>query len=146
LGHQPLSFQATYADYVIYEQLRHEFMNWPRARAAFLHGGLVWQLALHSLGFHHLPSVLEGISTEAVPFGNLLVGNGSTYYDDGLPDKEIDFICGTCPDLYSRFLAHGTSDVVSWWSWPNTWDALGLNVGFWSARCEDWFQRRLDNI
>ncbi|KAG1718991.1 hypothetical protein EDD22DRAFT_963485 [Suillus occidentalis] len=128
LGHQPSSFQATYADYVVYEQLRHEFMNRPRARAAFLHGGLVWRLALHSLGFHHLPSILEGISTEAVPFGDLLVGNGSTYYNDGLPDEEIDFM----------------------WSpggpRPNAWDASGLNVGFWSARCEDWFQRRLDNI
>jgi hypothetical protein len=71
-------------------------MNRPRARAAFLHGGLVWRLALHSLGFNHLPSVLDGISTEAVPFGELLIGDGDqTYYDDGLSEEEIDFMCGT---------------------------------------------------
>jgi hypothetical protein len=37
-------------------------------------------------------------------------------------------------------------DVVSWWPRPNAWDASGLNLGFWSARCEDWFQKCLDNI
>jgi hypothetical protein len=51
---------------------------------------------LHSLGFDHLPSVVEGISTEAVPFGDLFVGDGGqTYYDDGLSEEEIDFMCGT---------------------------------------------------
>lgn len=38
LGHRQSPFRAIYADYVVYEQLRHEFMNRPRARAAFLHG------------------------------------------------------------------------------------------------------------
>jgi hypothetical protein len=96
LGHRRPPFNPPYADYIVYEQLRHEFMNRPRARAAFLHGGLIWRLALHSLGFDHLPSVVEGISTEAVPFGDLLVGDGGqTYYDDGLSEEEIDFMCGT---------------------------------------------------
>lgn len=95
LGHRPSPFRAIYADYVVYEQLRHEFMNRPRARAAFLHGGLIWRLALHSLGFDHLPSVLDGISPEAVPFGLLLCSNNHTYYDDGLSEEEIDFMCGT---------------------------------------------------
>ncbi|KAG2123773.1 uncharacterized protein EDB93DRAFT_1098888, partial [Suillus bovinus] len=136
-------------DHVIYEQLHHEFMNRPRARAVFLHGRLVWQLALHSMGFHHLPFILNGISTEAIPFGNLLVGNGSTYYNNGLQDEEIDFVCGTyyidwhkltrvqinhsCSDLYFPL------DVVSWWPRPNAWDASGLNVSFWSPCCKGWF-------
>ncbi|KAG2746306.1 hypothetical protein P692DRAFT_20876411 [Suillus brevipes Sb2] len=62
LGHRQLPFCAIYADYVVYEQLHHKFMNQPRARAAFLHGGLIWRLALHSLGFDCLPSILDGIS------------------------------------------------------------------------------------
>ncbi|KIK31445.1 hypothetical protein CY34DRAFT_103292 [Suillus luteus UH-Slu-Lm8-n1] len=111
-------------------------------RAAFLHGGLIWRLALHSLGFDHLPSVIEGISTEAIPFGDLLVGDGGqTYYDDGLSEEEIDFMCGT----YYIDLREWTT-VVSWWPRPNAWNVSGLNVGFWSARCEDWFQTRLGNI
>ncbi|KAG1719528.1 hypothetical protein EDB19DRAFT_1918789 [Suillus lakei] len=116
--------------------LRHEFMNCPQAQAAFLHGGLIWWLALHSLGFNHLPSVLEGISTEAVPFGDLLVGGGGqTYYDDGLSEEEINFMCG----MYYIDLRDGL-EMVSWWPRPNAWNVSGLNISFWSARCEDWFQ------
>ncbi|KAG2045902.1 hypothetical protein BDR06DRAFT_900034 [Suillus hirtellus] len=142
LGHRRPPFNPVYADYIVYEQLRHEFMNCPRARAAFLHGGLIWRLALHSLGFNHLPSVLDGISTEAVPFGELLIGDGGqTYYDDGLLEEEVDFMCGTyCIDLRDG------PEIVSWWPRPNAWNASGLNVGFWSARCEDWFQGRLSNL
>jgi hypothetical protein len=51
LGYKPPTFSAVYADYVMYKQYHHKFMNQPRARAALLHGGLVWQLALHSIGF-----------------------------------------------------------------------------------------------
>jgi hypothetical protein len=87
--------KAVYADYVVYEQHRHEFMNQPRARAALLHGGLVWRLALHSFGFDNLPSVLEGISREAVPFGLMLLINDQTYFDDELSEEEVDFMCGT---------------------------------------------------
>ncbi|KAG1728485.1 uncharacterized protein EDB91DRAFT_1060553 [Suillus paluster] len=143
LGHRQFPFRAIYTDYIVYEQLRHDFMNRPRARAAFLHGGLIWWLALHSLGFDHLPSVLDGISPEAVPFGLLLCSNDQTYYDDGLSEEEIDFMCGT----YYVHQAQGTDVVVSsWWPRPHAWNASGLNVGFWSARCEDWFQTRLGNI
>ncbi|KAG1843504.1 hypothetical protein C8R48DRAFT_562443, partial [Suillus tomentosus] len=66
------------------------------------------------------------------------------YYDDGLADEEIDFMCGTY--YINRRKLSLIQNVVSWWPRPNAWDASGLNVGFWSARCEDWFQRRLDNI
>lgn len=34
----------------------------------------------------------------------------------------------------------------SWWPKSNTWDSCGLNVGYWSADCEDWYQRRLESI
>ncbi|KAG1901587.1 uncharacterized protein F5891DRAFT_950452 [Suillus fuscotomentosus] len=130
IGTSTTPFQSPYTDYIVYEQLRHEFMDRPRARAAFLHGGLIWQLALHSLGVDHLPSVFDGISTEAVPFGNLLVGNsGQTYYDNGLSEEEINFMCGT------YYIDHcDSSEVVSWWPRPNTWNVSGLNVGFWSAQ------------
>ncbi|KAG2343149.1 hypothetical protein BDR05DRAFT_885107 [Suillus weaverae] len=112
-------------------------------RAAFLHGGLIWCLALHSLGFNHLPSVLNSISTEAVPFSGLLIGNGDqTYYDNGLSEEEIDFMCGMYYIDHCKFY----SSIVSWWPWPNAWNTLGLNVGFWSAHCENWFQGCLGNL
>ncbi|KAG2127268.1 uncharacterized protein EDB93DRAFT_1096601, partial [Suillus bovinus] len=34
----------------------------------------------------------------------------------------------------------------SWWPRPNAWNVSGLNVGFWSAHCEDWFQGCLCNL
>lgn len=103
LGYKPPSFTAVYADYIMYEQHRHEFMNQPRARAAFLHGGLIWRLALHSFGFNDLPSVLDGLSREAVPFGLMLPINGQTYFDDELSEVEQDFICGTYYVYTSKF-------------------------------------------
>jgi hypothetical protein len=105
LGYKPPTFSAVYADYVVYEQYRHEFMNQPRARAALLHGGLVWRLALHSIGFDALPSVLDGISREAVPFGLMLSTDGQTYFDDELSEEEIDFICGTYYIYDSKFFS-----------------------------------------
>ncbi|KAG2126380.1 uncharacterized protein EDB93DRAFT_1257529 [Suillus bovinus] len=94
LGYKPPTFSTVYADYVMYKQYCHEFMNQPHARAALLHGGLVWQLALHSIGFDALPSVLDGISQEAVPFGLMLSIDGQTYFDDELLLEVVDFICG----------------------------------------------------
>ncbi|KAG1906106.1 uncharacterized protein F5891DRAFT_1182295 [Suillus fuscotomentosus] len=126
LGHRRPPFNPPYTDYIVYEQLCHEFMNCPQARAAFLHGGLIWRLALHSLGVDHLPSVLDC---------------GQTYYDDGLLLEEIDFMCRT------YYIDHRDgSEVVSWWPQPNTWNVSGLNIGFWSARWEDWFQVCLGNL
>ncbi|KAG1844364.1 hypothetical protein F4604DRAFT_1596208 [Suillus subluteus] len=129
-------FRPVFADYIVYKQHRHEFMNWPRARAALLHGGLIWRLALHSLGFDVLPSILNSISQEAVPFGLMLDINGQTYFDDELSEEEVDFMCGT----YYEF------EIISWWPRPQAWAASGLNVGSWSSQCESWFQSRLDNI
>ncbi|KAG2085881.1 uncharacterized protein F5147DRAFT_781840 [Suillus discolor] len=122
-------FRPVYADYIMYEQHRHKFMNQPRARAALLHGGLIWRLALHSLGFDVLPSVLDGISREAVPFGLTLDINGQTYFDDELSEEEVDFMCG----MYHVHTNDGNVEIVSWWPRPHAWAASGLNVGFWSS-------------
>ncbi|KAG1812799.1 uncharacterized protein BJ212DRAFT_1276213 [Suillus subaureus] len=135
-------FRPVFADYIVYEQHCHEFMNQPHARAALLHGGLIWWLALHILGFDVLPSVLNGISQEAVPFGLMLDINGQTYFDDELSEEEVDFMCRT----YYLHTNNGNVEIVSWWPRPQAWAASGLNVGFWSSQCESWFQSCLDNI
>ncbi|KAG1729430.1 hypothetical protein EDB19DRAFT_1583022, partial [Suillus lakei] len=134
-------FKAIYTDYIVYEQHRHEFMNQPHARATLLHGGLVWRLAMHSFDIGDLPSILEGISWEAITFGLMLPINDQTYFNNELSEEEVDFMCGTYY-LYNS----DTMDKVSWWPRPQAWAASGLNVGFWSTRCEEWFQKHLDNI
>ncbi|KAG1870015.1 hypothetical protein F4604DRAFT_1584129 [Suillus subluteus] len=141
LGYFRPPFKAVYADYIAYEQYRHEFMNEDRARAALLRGGILWRLALHSIGFDALPSALIGISRDAVPFGQLLTINGETHFDDELSEEEVDFICGTYYVYTSKF-----PQKLSWWPGPQAWSGSGLDVGFWSARCESWFQTHLENI
>ncbi|KAG2348629.1 hypothetical protein BDR05DRAFT_996001 [Suillus weaverae] len=111
LGYKPPTFSAVYADYVMYEQYHHEFMNQPHARAALLHGGLIWWLALHSIGFDALLSVLNGISQEAVPFGLMLSIDGQTYFDNKLLlEEEVDFICG----MYYIYNNAGNVGKISW--------------------------------
>lgn len=31
----------------------------------------------------------------------------------------------------------------SWWPKQSTWNHSGLNLGYWSRDCENWFQKRL---
>ncbi|KAG1890840.1 hypothetical protein F4604DRAFT_1566529 [Suillus subluteus] len=142
LGYFHPPFKAVYADYIAYEQYRHEFMNETRARAALLRGGILWRLALHSLGFDVLPSALIGVSQDAVPFGLMLSINGETHFDDELSEEEVDFICG----MYYVYTNNGCIEKLSWWPRPQAWAGSGLDVGFWSTRCKSWFQTCLENI
>ncbi|KAG1836197.1 hypothetical protein DFJ58DRAFT_735124 [Suillus subalutaceus] len=135
-------FKAVYTDYIVYEQYHHEFMKEDCAQAALLRGGILWRLALHSLGSNVLPSALIGISQDAVPFGQMLSLNCKTHFDDDLSEEEVDFICGT----YYVYTNNGCIEKLSWWPRPRAWAGSGLDVGFWSARCEGWFQTRLENI
>jgi hypothetical protein len=34
----------------------------------------------------------------------------------------------------------------SWWPKQSTWKAGGLNNGYWSPACEEWFQKRLEEL
>ncbi|TDL13537.1 hypothetical protein BD410DRAFT_701897, partial [Rickenella mellea] len=64
------------------------------------------------------------------------------WLDDELSESEIDFICGT----YKMFTAGAVPQRESWWPRPNAWEGSGLNVGYWSETCEEWYQRRLAEI
>ncbi|KAG2087260.1 uncharacterized protein F5147DRAFT_658997 [Suillus discolor] len=140
-GCKPLHFKAVFADYVVYKQCCHEFMNQPHMRATLLHGRLIWQLALHSLGIDHLPSVLDGISWEAVPFGLMLCSNDQSHFDNALLEEEIEFICG----MYYMNKNDGSVEKVSWWPRPQAWAASSLNIGFWSAQCVSHFHNSAPN-
>ena len=48
-------------------------------------------------------------------------------------------------DVSHRSLGEQTSNV-SWWPKQSTWEACGLNVGYWSVDNETWFQKHLENI
>ncbi|KAG1758723.1 hypothetical protein EDD22DRAFT_783529, partial [Suillus occidentalis] len=72
-----------------------ELMNEDCAQAALLCGSILWRLALHSLGYNHLPNALIGLSRDAVPFRQILTLNGETHFDNDLLEEEVNFICGT---------------------------------------------------
>jgi hypothetical protein len=38
------------------------------------------------------------------------------------------------------------TSALSWWPPSHHFDKAGLNVNFWSRRCEAWYQTRLANI
>ncbi|KIJ43329.1 hypothetical protein M422DRAFT_170099, partial [Sphaerobolus stellatus SS14] len=35
---------------------------------------------------------------------------------------------------------------ISWWPLPHAWNKSGLDVGYWSAECETWYNTRLKRI
>jgi hypothetical protein len=96
LGWRPKGYQSHLADYAYYEQLRNDFMARPHARAAFLAGGIVWRLAMHSAGNLAEERALNGPSEEALPFGKYFPhpDNNELMWDDTLTETEMDLICG----------------------------------------------------
>jgi len=72
------------------------YLKQPHCRAALLAGGIVWCLALESLG---ISPVLHGPSDLALNYGmrtSALDDSGQAYtlYDDTLTEAETDLICG----------------------------------------------------
>ncbi|KAI0069510.1 hypothetical protein K474DRAFT_1570724, partial [Panus rudis PR-1116 ss-1] len=42
---------------------------------------------------------------------------------------------------------YGTQVVEhSWWPKQSIWNTAGLNVGYWTQDCEDWFQARVSHL
>ncbi|KAJ6623300.1 hypothetical protein B0H10DRAFT_1745412, partial [Mycena sp. CBHHK59/15] len=70
------------------------------------------------------------------------------HMDDGLSDDELDLICGMHRVITgNRNQITGTEQIAykSWWPSYATWSSncCGLNVGYWSFKCEQWYQERL---
>ncbi|KAJ6565393.1 hypothetical protein B0H10DRAFT_1746927, partial [Mycena sp. CBHHK59/15] len=59
--------------------------------------------------------------------------------DDGLSDDELDLICGMHRVITEQIA------YKSWWPSYATWSSnrCGLNIGYWSFKCEQWYQEHL---
>jgi hypothetical protein len=78
-------------DYRAYEERRDLFFKQPHARAALLKGGIIWRLAMESIG----PDVaIMGPSDRAHHFGDIVGPDGHQITDDDLTDDELNLICG----------------------------------------------------
>ena len=92
LGWRTPSYQPTTTEYGFYEQLRKDFFTRPHSRAAFLKGGLIWRLAIESIGILANELVLNGPSDEVLDFGTSI--EPKALWDDDLCDTDMDLICG----------------------------------------------------
>ncbi|KAH9920995.1 hypothetical protein B0H21DRAFT_844338 [Amylocystis lapponica] len=144
LGWREKGWKATPADYRQYEECRNDFFRQERVRAALLKGGIVWRLAVESLGGTSLAMI--GPSGDVARYGQILrpSSGNELYVDDDLSENETDMICGVYR-VYSQDTGHQT-ELASWWPRPSVWSGCGLDVGYWSQQCEEWFQKRLAHV
>jgi hypothetical protein len=142
LGYCQNGYKPTTVDYAAYERAQDDFLRGPRGRAALMKGGIVWRLAMQAL---HPDVVIAGPSESVYESGICFVEeeSGKHWWDDDLTEDEKNLICG----VYKVFTGKGlqTADM-SWWPKQSAWERSGADFGYWSAKCEEWFQTRLTEI
>lgn len=168
LGYRPIGYKPDHVDFVAYEALRNTFLATPRGRAALMAGGILGRLAREAAKEN---DVFVGPTDDVFVNGVCLsdMNTGTAYWDDGFTPVEIDLICGSYQietgDSFCFFALvfrkklinfagqiNKTSPTglqlaeVSWWPKPAAWNRSGLNIGYWSSDCEEWYQNRLSEI
>jgi hypothetical protein len=141
LGWREKGYCGDAIDYAVYEALHTEFLAQPHACSALLKGGIIWQLARCSVKFSVASA---GPLDDVFNYGSCIKSNfdGVELWDDDLSEDELNLICG----VYKvKTQGNQTSDS-SWWPKYSVWMSGGLNVGYWSPACEEWFEQQLDSI
>ncbi|EAU86884.2 hypothetical protein CC1G_10775 [Coprinopsis cinerea okayama7 len=139
---RPLKHKFTKADYDSYINTRTLVLSQPHMKAALRRGGIIWRLAIATLG-------MGDAQREAVGCGSLITTNlqgyDGEYVDDGLTARELDLICGAYKCIDERT---GQVAMKSWWPLARAYERAdcGENYGRWCCRREEWYLRRLDNI
>ncbi|KAI0735669.1 hypothetical protein C8Q76DRAFT_611425 [Earliella scabrosa] len=122
----------------------------PHLRAALLHGGIIWRLAMEMAGEYSgnldlLRSYLELGPSEESGCHRIIIQDGqTTYVDDGLSDYEVDAICGVNHVYTGKYT--GVEEDQSWWPKPSIWSTSGMYTGIWTPKNEHWFCKRLGDI
>ncbi|KAG1837943.1 hypothetical protein F4604DRAFT_1692019 [Suillus subluteus] len=89
-------FRPVFADYIVYKQHRHEFMNWPSRKSGTSswwpsYGGWLYIV----LGSMFSPPFSTAFHRKRYHLASCWDINGQTYFDDELSEEEVDFKCGT---------------------------------------------------
>ncbi|KAJ7472433.1 hypothetical protein B0H11DRAFT_1811808 [Mycena galericulata] len=149
LGFRPKAFQTTHAAYTGYEGIRNRIFSSDRGRVALLMGGVVARLAKDVVSVH---SVCSGPSKTVLIDGHCTWDgrpSSPAYWDDAFTAEELDIICGVYEVSTGQSDSHRDGEqtrCVSWWPTPAAWKNSGLNLGYWTPLCEEWFQDRLAQI
>ncbi|TEB28037.1 hypothetical protein FA13DRAFT_1633621 [Coprinellus micaceus] len=134
---RPFHHTFTKEDYHSYVHLRTLILGQPHMQAALKRGGIVWRLAIGTLGISkilQLPSLWH--RTRRVTLG------GVEFEDDGLTMNELDLICGA----YECISSDGKQrSLKSWWPLARYYEKeeCGENYGRWCSRREAWYEERL---
>ncbi|PBK61319.1 hypothetical protein ARMSODRAFT_896903, partial [Armillaria solidipes] len=144
-------FQLTRDDYTSYVGRRKQlFRNNEVLRAALKHGGVPWRLAMEEAPEDFITS---GPSSRVTEVGGCYkTEDGNDLWDEMLTGDQMEVICGVYK--VERAEDAGKSDKrgdsrgrltehVSWFPKDASWRGSGLDVGFWSADAESWYQRRV---
>lgn len=159
IGEREPGFKASATEYSAYEDLRKAFLlRYPHCQSAFTRGGILWRLCYDDLSQSQLDHGPCGLP----PNQRQVSCNGLEYYEDYLTPDEEDLVVGVykvrnCEyimchvyrcDLTPSAVTTGAASYqdYSWWPKQSTWEASGLNVGYWSSGAEDWYKRRLHAI
>ncbi|TFK73105.1 hypothetical protein BDN72DRAFT_762135 [Pluteus cervinus] len=148
LGFRPPDFKPTPTDYAKYEATRERILTPSITRAALKRGGIIWRLTLEI--FESLADAVDVIlnpSEASLPCWNGLkikTRSEGEYVDD-LLDREAEYIICGVYDVYVQTNDDTTAEK-SWWPKQSAWDSSGLNLGYWTPDCEDWYQHRLSQI
>lgn len=144
ISFRPADYKFSARDYQAYVENRTNVLSRPHSRAALLRGGIVWRLAKEHLSLDaalHGPSSAVILNRTGFIFGDK--DDAWSLWDDDLVGDEADLICG----LHKCYTGYGVQVAYkSWWPLPYTWDAAGVNMGFWSGDNERWYQQRLRKI
>jgi len=134
LPNRSAGYEFTKDDYYGYLHLRNVILGRPGARAALLHGGIIWRLAA---SFFECEDVLEGPTNSS---DGLTLGQS---IDDSLSQVEEGLLVGA----YVCYTGHGNEQVStkSWWPLPEVFEK-GEDLGYWSCFNETWYQERVEEI
>ena len=159
------NYEFTTHDYAVYLRDRESLLSQPKGRAALLRGGIVWRLALETLGMDALEGqvALEGPSSDVtnyrfgISFSSGDLESGIRYWDDELTDNELIVLCGgyrfytgmfcyVCLKGRTSCIAGQGTQIAckSWWPLQSTWNDVssGSNWGRWTELNKDWYQKR----
>ncbi|PBK93208.1 hypothetical protein ARMGADRAFT_1080361 [Armillaria gallica] len=147
IPYRPVGFQPDLSDYAYYVRKRRALLEDPAvARAALMHGGLIWRIAME-----HIPDpdfILSGSGQDTSRYRvcHRIQGVGKPDFDiweETLSEDQIDLLCGVYRVYRSAEGSPKFTQDLSWFPRRCSFRNSGLDLGHWSPDAENWYQRRI---